>query len=310
LKILITGSSSGFGRLTAVSLARRGHTVFASMRGAEDRNADAAAELRAWAAAEGMDLTVIDLDVTRQESVAWAIDSITTGIGPLDVVVNNAGAVTVGFTEGFNPAQMRALFEVNVFGAQRVNRAVLPHMRPRRQGLLVHVSSSLARLSFPLMAMYCASKAALEALAEGYRYELAPLGIDSVIVQPGAFPTGIGEKAVTPADAYRAAAYGPARTLEAELEQYFERTLAPDRAPAPELVAQAMVNLIETPQGLRPLRTVVDPQTGELVAAVNAAATRAQTELWAVLGMTPPVCNRATEGSDASTSLPPRHDPG
>lgn len=285
LKILISGCSSGFGRLTALALARRGHTVFAGMRSAEEKNADAAAELRAWAEAQGADLSVVDLDVTLQDSVALAIDLITATAGPLDVVVNNAGVAAVGLEETFTPSRMRALFEVNVLGVQRLNRAVLPHMRTQGSGLLVHVSSSFARLNHPCMGLYCASKAALEALAECYHYELAPLGIDSVIVEPGAFPTAIGANLMAPDDEDRAGGYGPAAEMPARLERYFEQILTGPEAPDPERVARAIVALIELPPGLRPLRTVVDPQTEEAVEAINGAAALAQAEVLERLDM-------------------------
>jgi NAD(P)-dependent dehydrogenase (short-subunit alcohol dehydrogenase family) len=285
LKILITGCSSGFGRLTALALARRGHTVFAGMRGAEDKNADAAAELRTWAEAKAADLSVVDLDVTLQDSVALAVDLITAAVGPLDVLVNNAGIAAVGLEETFTPNRMRALFEVNVLGVQRLNRAVLPHMRARGSGLLVHVSSTFARLNHPCMGLYCASKAALEALAEGYHYELAPLGIDSVIVEPGAFPTGMGAKIIEPDDAARASGYGAAAAIPDRLERYFAQILSGADAPDPERVARAIVALIELPPGLRPLRTVIDPQTEATVEAINGAAAVAQGQVLERLGM-------------------------
>ncbi|HRI66731.1 MAG TPA: SDR family NAD(P)-dependent oxidoreductase, partial [Polyangium sp.] len=127
-RILITGASSGFGKLTAESLAREGHRVFAGMRDPEGRNAGSRAELMA----KGGSLEVVDLDVTNDASVEKAVAWVEQQAGGLDVVINNAGIAGMGLTESFTPEQARAMFEVNVVGVQRVNRAALPLMR--RQG--------------------------------------------------------------------------------------------------------------------------------------------------------------------------------
>src|SRR5215471_6767369 len=118
--------------------------------------------------------------------------------GQVDVLINNAGFANWGLTEAYTLAQFRNLFETSFFGVVRVNRAVLPLMRRQASGLLIHVSSGAGRVSLAYMGPYCASKFALEALADAYRFELAPLGIDSVIVEPGEYPTAIFDKNMHP----------------------------------------------------------------------------------------------------------------
>ena len=258
---LVTGASSGFGRLTAETLARRGHRVFATMRDVEGRNAAAAAELAQRARAEALGLTVLELDVTDDASASAAVEHALEAAGCIDTLVNNAGGGCHGLLETFSVAQARELFETNVFSVLRMNRAVLPHMRSRGSGLLVHVSSGLGRLVLPFNGLYTATKFAVEAIGEIYRYELASVGVDSVIVEPGVYATRFFENAAAnpPADAARGRDYGELYELG--------RTLAARRPPPgdPQEVADAIATLVELPAGTRPLRT-----------AVGAAAARAQ----------------------------------
>jgi NAD(P)-dependent dehydrogenase (short-subunit alcohol dehydrogenase family) len=270
--VLITGSNSGFGRLTAQTLARKGYTVFASMRELDGKNAEAARTLRAWAEAEHVALHAVELDVTSDTSVDKAVQHVLATAGRIDVVVNNAGTSSWGLIEGFTPAQLQSLFDINVFGVQRVNRAALPSMREQRSGLLVHVSSSLGRLALPVMSPYAATKWALEVLAETYRYELAAVGVDSVIVQPGAFPTEIGAKMMWPAEASRAKGYGASADLPERLLAGLKPMLEGPNPPNPQDVADAITTLIEMPAGTRPLRTVVDQLWGEGPTAINRVA--------------------------------------
>ncbi len=141
LNVLVTGSSSGFGKLIAQTLAKGGYRVFASMRGVNGKNAAAAHRLREWAASHNVSLEVVELDVTDQASVDKAIGTILKQAGHLDVVVNNAGTGNVGVLEGFTLKQTQTIFDINAFGALRVDKAVLPSMRARQSGLLIHVSS-------------------------------------------------------------------------------------------------------------------------------------------------------------------------
>jgi NAD(P)-dependent dehydrogenase (short-subunit alcohol dehydrogenase family) len=283
--VLITGSNSGFGRLTAETLATKGHTVFASMREVSGKNAEQARALRAWAEAKNVRLHVIELDVADDKSVARAVHEALATAGRIDAVVNNAAVGAFGLVESFTSAQMRNLFEVNVFGVQRVNRAVLPHMRERRSGLLVHISSGLGRLALPVTGAYSMTKWALEGLAETYRYELAAVGVDSVIVQPGAFPTEFGGKALAAAEPERAQGYGPSADLPQRLMAGFGAMFAAPNPPQPQEVADAIAGLIEMPAGTRPLRTVVDRMTGQGPTAINEVASNVMAGALQMMGM-------------------------
>ena len=150
--ILITGSSTGFGRDAAERLARRGHQVFATMRDIQGRNAEHCAALEQLAETEGLRLKVLELDVTSESSVQSAVHEALQEAGHVDVVINNAGFAGIGVTEAYTPEQFQQVFDVNVFGVVRVNRAVLPSMRARRKGLLIHVSSGAGRVTVPGMA--------------------------------------------------------------------------------------------------------------------------------------------------------------
>jgi NAD(P)-dependent dehydrogenase (short-subunit alcohol dehydrogenase family) len=282
--VIVTGSSSGFGRLTAQTLARQGYTVFATMRGVAGKNATAATALREWAAREGLALQPLELDVTDDASVERAVGHVLAAAGRIDVVVHNAGVAYVGPIEGFTPEQVRSQFETNVVGALRVNRAVLPQMRQQGAGLLVYVSSGIGRLVSPFVAVYGATKWALEELAEASRYELASLGIDAVIVQPGTYPTGIEHKTVLPADTARVAPYGPALDpFQAALGAVREASQASD----PQEVADAIAALIAMPAGQRPLRTVVAPTEMERqgTRAINEAVAEVQQGFLSAFGL-------------------------
>lgn len=278
--ILVTGSSSGFGYLTSAALARRGHRVFASMRDVDTRNAAAADSLRRVADDEGLRLDVLDLDVRDEQSVDRAVERVVDAAGGIDVLVNNAGAGGHGILETMSVDQARDVFDVNVYSVLRMNRAVLPHMRARRRGLLIHVSSGLARYVLPFYGIYAASKAAVETIAETLRYELAPVGVDSVILEPGPYGTRFFEnaEAMRPADEQRAPGYGETERLR--------RDLAARRRPLgdPVDVAEAVAALIETPAGRRPLRTPVGP-IAHRADALNAAAAELQRNVFAQMGL-------------------------
>ena len=267
--VLITGSSTGFGRDAAQRLARRGHRVFATMRDIDGRNAPHRIALENLATDEGLPLRVLELDVTSDESVSNAVASALDEAGYLDAVINNAGYAGLGITEGYTPEQFQQMFDVNVVGAVRVNRAVLPSMRARRSGLLVHISSGAGRAAVPAMAAYCASKFALEAVADAYRYELLPFGIDSVLVEPGIYRTPIFDRVVTPADTERAAPYGD--IADRVLGTFLSVINAPGAAGSEE-VAEVLVRLVEMDAAERPFRTLVSEGMQQLLGSYNAAA--------------------------------------
>lgn len=276
--ILITGASSGFGRDTAEKLAATGHHVFAGMRDISGRNAATAADLRA----KGIE--IVELDVTNDVSVEAAIASllVKTG-GKLDVLVNNAGVASAGVSEGFTPEQLRDVFEVNVFGIQRVLRAVLPTLRKQGDGLVINTGSILGRVTFPFFGLYGASKFAVEAMTDSYRYELSQLGVDVVLVQPSAYPTNMYASAQQPADAARGAAYGDIGAIPGRMFETFMGMFAAANAPNPHDVAVAIAKLVATPKGQRPERVVVGQAFG--ADAVNAATSPVQRQVVEGLGL-------------------------
>lgn len=283
--ILVTGSNSGFGRLIVETLARQGAHVFAGMREPDGKNAQAAGELRALAEQEQLALDTVSLDVTDDASVQQAIDSVLQKSNRLDVVVNNAGVSYLGPLEAFTAAQVQQQFETNVFGVWRVNHAALPAMRAQKSGLLIQIGSVVGRLAFPFLGLYGATKFALEGLTESFRYELAPHGIDAVIVEPGTYPTTIAKNRVTSGDSERLAPY--AQAMGAFMTPFFaeNRSAAP---PDPQEVADVVAHLVAQPAGTRPLRTVVAlASQSSYPQAVNATAEQATREYLESLGVLP-----------------------
>ena len=288
LNVLVTGTSSGFGRRIAETLANRGHHVFASMRGVNGKNAEAAEAMRAFAETNGTDLDVIELDITEQKTIDHAVEHILGTSGRIDVVVNNAASATMGLLEAFTIDEVRESLENVALGALRVDKAVLPAMRRQGSGLLIHVSSTGGRIIVPFVSPYSAGKAALEAFAEEFSFELAPLGIDSIIVEPGGFGTeGLlsGSAFTTPSNARLAEEYGEVGALPAKLGAGFSEAFSGPNAPDPQEVADAVAELIELPGGQRPLRTVVGTLVTAGVRELNAAYDARRRELLTSLGM-------------------------
>jgi NAD(P)-dependent dehydrogenase (short-subunit alcohol dehydrogenase family) len=263
--VLITGTNSGFGWLTVNSVAALGHKVYATMRDTEGRNAD-----KAKALAQIENVTVLDVSLTDEASVKNAIDTIIAAEGTIDVLVNNAGAAMFGVAESSTTADVQHMFDVNFIAPWRLMKLALPSMRRQSEGLIINISSGYGRFSSPFSAVYSASKFALEGLSEGLHYEVRPLGVDIAIVQPGAFPTEMSQKIQSGSDAsvvddYQVIAEYPNKMFAA-IGQMFEAA-----KPNPQDVADAVVKLIGLPKGQRPLRTVVDPSTGEIVKTANDA---------------------------------------
>jgi len=178
--ILITGASTGFGRDTAETLARSGHTVFASMRSLSGRNKEHATALNAHG------IHTVELDVTDQDSITSAVNIVKSKAGEIDILINNAGVASAGVTEAFTAKQMFNLYNVNVFGLHRVTRSVLPMMRKQKSGLIINVGSILGRVTFPFFGMYGSSKFAVEGLTDSLRYEVSQFGVDVCLIQPSA----------------------------------------------------------------------------------------------------------------------------
>ncbi|MBV6659201.1 MAG: SDR family oxidoreductase, partial [Devosiaceae bacterium] len=238
MNILITAASSGFGKLIVADLVKAGHTVVGSLRDAEGRNAGVSAELRA----QGVE--IVEIDVTSDASVDAGIAEATAKLGHIDVLINNAGVGAHGLQENFSPSDFQRLFDINVFGLQRMIRGVLPGMRARGSGLIVNISSLLGRVALPFYGPYNASKWAVEALSENHRAELSAFGVDVAVIEPGGFPTKFIDNLMQPASRDRDAGYGdlagaPKATLEG-----FEGFLAANPQQNPQLVADAVVDVI------------------------------------------------------------------
>jgi NAD(P)-dependent dehydrogenase (short-subunit alcohol dehydrogenase family) len=273
--------------MTAQSLAQAGHTVYASMRETEGRNAPQVAAIAAWTAEQKADLRTVELDVQSETSAQAGVAAVIADTGRLDVIVHNAGHMVFGPAEAFTPDQYIQQYDVNVLGAQRVNRAALPHLRGQGRGLLVWVGSSSTRgRTPPFLAPYFAAKAAMDALADSYSTELALWGIETTIMVPGAFTKGTNHFAHSgvPADTARAAEYetGPYAGIADKALKGLASLEPADADPAE--VARAIVRVVHMPFGKRPFRVHVDPsQDGAEV--VNTVADRMRLEMYRNIGL-------------------------
>ncbi|WP_329230018.1 SDR family oxidoreductase [Streptomyces canus] len=259
--VVITGASSGFGALTARALADAGHTVYAGMRQTTGRNAPQVQAAADYAHEHKVDLRSIELDVNSQDSVDSAIARIEAEHGRIDVLIHNAGHMVTGPAEAFTPDQLAELYNVNVLSTQRVNRAALPGMRRRGQGLVLWVSSTSVKGGTPpYLAPYFAAKAGMDSLAVSYAGELARWGVETSIVVPGSFTSGTNHFAHSgrPDDT----------TVEAEYETRYAglmdqvaaklAALAPEGASA-SLVSDEIARIVALPAGERPFRVHIDP---------------------------------------------------
>lgn len=267
--ILITGCSSGFGKIAAIDLARRGHTVYATMRDLVGKNSGSGTELLDLASSENLSLKVLDLDVIDTGSVDAAVKRVIEEKGRIDVVVNNAGVMPIGVTEAFTIEQFRDNLDVNVLGPFRLSRAALPQMKSQGSGLIVNISTVLGRVAVPFFGIYQAGKWALEGLSESMRYELSDSGVEVVIIEPGPFATDLIANSPAPADTKRleqnANLINTLQDMMASITQdIFENPEAPIDA---TILVDAMVKVIDMPHGQRPIRTVAGIDFG--VSEVN-----------------------------------------
>jgi NADP-dependent 3-hydroxy acid dehydrogenase YdfG len=253
--ILITGASSGFGRDTAETLHRAGHTVYASMRGVQGKNRDAAEALRK------LGIKTVELDVSDDASVEAGVKTVLTEAGQIDVLVNNAGIMSAGVTEAFTTDQANAMFDTNVIGLLRVTRAVLPAMRRQHNGLIINVGSILGRVTFPFVGIYGASKFAVEALTDSLRYEVSQLGVEVVEVQPTGYPSFF-TKVQTPAGTEVAKSYGEVGRIPDAMVKTLMASVDGKDAPNPHDVAEAIAKLVDQAKGTRAVRTVVGAPFG------------------------------------------------
>lgn len=279
--ILITGCSTGFGFDAAKYLAAKGHRVYATMRHVAGRNQSAAEVLRSFAESEELSLTVLEMDVTSDDSVNAAVSEIPN----VDVVINNAGVGFGGPVESFTSEQILGQLDVNIVGTIRVARAVLPGMRARKSGLIIQVSSTAGRAAFPGFGVYHASKWGLEGISEAMRYELGPLGIDVVIVEPGPFSTNFFENLVGGADEALAAAYEHVAAFGEGFRNMVMGMFEDGDAPTdPMIVVETFDTLIETPVGQRPFRTIAGLDFG--LQAVNDAVEPIRKQVLAMMEIT------------------------
>ncbi|TDI75212.1 MAG: SDR family oxidoreductase [Bacteroidetes bacterium] len=252
-KILITGCSSGFGYNSAKYFAEKGQHVYATMRNINGKNTNPAAELKEFANSNDLKLEVIEMDVTSDESVNSAVAQIPE----VDVLINNAGMGFGGPIEAFSSAQFLAQLDLNIVGTFRVAKAVLPGMRSRSSGLIIQVSSIAGRGAFPGFGIYHASKWGLEGLSEAMRYELAPLGIDVVIVEPGPFSTNFFGNMIPATSDDIASAYKHVGEFFDGFGQQVQSMFEDENAPTdPMIVVKIFEDLINAPAGSRPLRTI------------------------------------------------------
>jgi NAD(P)-dependent dehydrogenase (short-subunit alcohol dehydrogenase family) len=215
--------------------------------------------------------------MTPRSSVLWMPPS--PKAGRIDVAINNAGYGVFGLAEAVTTEQVQRLMDTKFLGPVRVNRAVLPHMRRQRSGVLMHISSAAGRIIVPSMGFYCASKFALEAMAESYHYELAAQGIESVIVQPGAYETPVFGNIVTAADEARTNTYGAVKDIPTKIHA----ALSSAAGNAQE-VADAVLRIIETPAGEKQLRYLVSPASSG-VDEINALSKQVQANLLEAFGL-------------------------
>lgn len=281
VSILITGSSSGFGRLGAEHYARLGAKVFATMRNLPRPEAT---ELETLATSEGLDISVIEIDVTRDDQVeAGVSQALDAAGGQLDVLINNAGIAISGPIEAQDMAATQLIFETNVFGPHRMMRAVLPAMRAAGRGQIFNVTSQLGRVIIPGFGQYSPTKFALEAMSEQLAYEVASHNIDVTIIQPGGYPTKIWANQVAPTAALKA------RLPEHILTGYPQLTAGMGTLGSgggdadPMDIPRAIAKTIAMPAGSRPLRIALHPvaRPQEMINSVSA-----KTQL-AVLGDSP-----------------------
>ena len=273
--IFITGCSSGFGRLGAEYYARRGATVFATMRNTPRPEAE---ELKQLASDEKLDIRVLRLDVLLDYEIADAVADAQRGAGgAVDVLINNAGIGITGPVEVQDMEATKLIFDTNVFGAHRVARALLPGMRKKGSGQIIQISSQLGRVIVPFAGHYSATKFALEAMSEQLAYELVPHNIDVSIIEPGGYPTEVWVNR----NIYSAALKERAAPVHKEgYPQVVSRMGEEDgsgRSADPMDVPRAIAKLIAAPAGTRPLRRPVSggpiPQV-----AINQVSAKTQTE--------------------------------
>src|ERR1700693_3300273 len=239
--VLITGATDGLGKALALLLAERGYRVFAAGRSPEKL-----AQLDSIAREKNLALESIALDVCSDASVHSAVQTVLGKTGAIYVLVNNAGVNYTAAVEDLSMEDWRAQFETNVFGVLRVTRAVLPHMRERRSGRILMISSLSGLVTPPTQGAYSSSKHALEGLSNALRLELFPFGIEVVLIEPGYITTGIQKAAADLSRPYVQKG-GPYAPLYAKVFTSVDDTRAKSKT-TPEDCARVMLEAIESPK--------------------------------------------------------------
>jgi NADP-dependent 3-hydroxy acid dehydrogenase YdfG len=254
--ILITGTSTGFGKLMTTTLSKAGHTVIAGIRGVNGKNSEVAKELSALPGVE-----VVELDVTSDGSVSKAISQTLDKHGKIDVLVNNAGVSGFGLLEAYSIGQVKNLFEVNFYGVLRTYQAILPSMRKNKTGLIINLTSGASGHTLPFMIPYLASKFGVESITEGMQDELSEYGIENVSIQPGVYPTEMnnGSKSGFSADkAEIVVEYGDAATQKFNAIGGALFGKMAEFNMNPQTIADGVLALINMQKGTRPLRYPLD----------------------------------------------------
>lgn len=251
--ILITGTSSGFGKLTAITLAADGHCVIATMRDTKSKNAAVALEL-----SKIDNIEVVEMDVTSDQSVDNAFTYILKRYGKIDVLVNNAAVTGFGVTEAHSLDVFRRMFETNFYGILRTYFAVLPSMRAAKCGLIINLSTGASGFSLPYMVPYMSSKFAMETLVEAIDSELRDFGIENVSVPCGIYPTGMVDKGGFNADKPEVTVeYKDFDKRKASLSKALFGKME-EFAMNPQTVADGIKKLVDMQKGSRPLRYPLD----------------------------------------------------
>lgn len=255
--VLITGASSGFGRVGALHYARLGAKVIATMRNVPRPEAES---LAAEAAKDKLDLHIVEIDVTDDASVATgAAKALQLADGRIDTLVNNAGIGIAGPVEVQDMEATRLIFETNVLGIQRMLRALLPQMRAAKRGQIFNISSQLGRVIVPGGGHYSATKFAVEALSEQLAYELVPHGIEVTIIQPGGYPTRVWQNR----NVYTGSLKGRSDAALLAAYEPFTKGMGTEdgsgRSADPADVPRAIAEIMAMPAGSRPLRRAVHP---------------------------------------------------
>jgi NAD(P)-dependent dehydrogenase (short-subunit alcohol dehydrogenase family) len=297
MNIIVTGAPSGLGKAVTETLLRQGQQLFAGIRDVEGRNAGTVRGLEDLARILPGKLTVLEVDVACGSQREAFIEAVLDHTGNIDVLINNAGVMYSGITEAFSTEQFRRQLEINTIGPFHLDQLVVPGMRRRNQGLIIHVTSIGGGLNFPFFTMYSATKAALESIAEGLRHEVAGFGIESIVVEPGPVVTQPLRSNSPPIRQHIAAEYGDIANVCSDMQEANARNLSPDSLTAqrPDIVADTISRLIAMSPGERPFRTIAGSIDFGL-RPLNELKERVQLDLLAAWGLTEPLAfnrNRA-----------------